>query len=122
MTTAPATRLARLIRDGVFTEEGTLISAGAGSYNDFGEFQTGAGQSSTVKLVTAPVTGRERETLPEGLREKNLRTFYLATQVRATEEGDGGIAGDIIEYNGTRWRVVQAQDWGGFWSCIGEQV
>lgn len=120
MGTEIAKRLAERIRAGLFTETATLKRQAAGSYVR-GKWEAGAETSSTIKIVTAPLSGQERLALPEGLRQANVRKFYVATEVRAGEEGGGTVA-DVIGYDGKEWRAVIVQDWGGFWEVTGEQA
>lgn len=121
MTTTIAERLGARLLDSAFTEGASLIRQSAGTRNQYGEFVPGATTTTAISLVTAPITGQERLALPEGLRDRNIRKFYLDTEVQAVDEGDTGKDGDVIEYGGSQWRIRMVQPWGGFWEAMGEQ-
>ena len=58
-----------------------------GDFNKYGEFVPGGVVEVPVQVVSAPVSGEERQVLPEGLRERNVRTFWLTEAVSAVVEG-----------------------------------
>lgn len=71
-----------------------------------------------IKVVVAPVDPTVRETLPEGFRESELRTFYTRAEVSTGVEGEE--IGDLIRYEGGNYRVVRVHNWGGaFYEAIG---
>ena len=112
MTSATARRLGRIPRSRRFREEAVLIRQAAGSRNEYGEWQPGDPTEADVLLASAPISGKAREQLPEGVRGDTLRTFWLREEVDAVEEGRH--AGDQIRHDGTTYRIVMVRDWGGF--------
>ena len=122
MTTAIAQRLGRNLASSAFAETATLIRQSAGMRNQYGEWIPGDPVSSSVTLVTAPLSGQQRQALPEGLRERNLRVFYLAEKVNAVIEGSTGQTADIIVYGGINWHARISEDWGGFYAVTAEKT
>ena len=91
-----------------------------GGFNQFGEFEPGTVTETAVQVVTAPVSGEDRQVLPEGLRERNVRTFWLTEAVDAVVEGSDGETGDQIVFDGVTYQVFQVDDWAGaFVECRG---
>ena len=92
----------------------TLVTIDRSSRNEYGELVEGQEKHRSVEGVTAPITGRERETLPEGLRAEDVRTFWLKENVTVLVNSDS----DYILYGGSKWRVVQANNWGAFFEVV----
>ena len=101
------------------TVAAVLRRQSAGSFNDFGEFVPGSVTEVPVRVVTAPISGEERQVLPEGIRLRDVRSFWLTEPVTATAEGTDGESGDQIEYDGATYRIFEVQDWAWFWECRG---
>ena len=120
MTTPAAQRLGQHLSDSAFTESATLRRQSAGLRDNNGKWVPGDPVSETVDLVSTPLTGEQRQSLPEGLRTRNLRMFYLAVEVTACLEGTQGKQADIIVYNGGNWHARTSEDWGGFWAVAAE--
>ena len=93
-------------------EEVTVITHAAGTFNDAGEFVPGIARRKTVRVATAPLSGRDRETLPEGLRSMDARKFWSKEPVLVVEQGK--TPGDVLEYNGKKWKAVVSDNWSGF--------
>ena len=118
MSNAIAARIGeRILNAPQFLTPATLIATAAGSYDRFGKFVEGATTETAVQLVTAPISGRDRQVLPEGLRSLNVRKFWLREAVTAVVEGEQ--AGDVIRYDGADYRAVMVEDWGGFQEVTG---
>ena len=118
MSNAIAARIGeRILNDPQFLTPATLIATAAGSDDRFGEFVEGATTETAVQLVTAPISGRDRQVLPEGVRSLNVRKFWLREAVTAVVEGEQ--AGDVIRYDGADYRAVMVEDWGGFQEVTG---
>ena len=78
-----------------------------------GEWEPGNTRAKPVQAVTAPLSGQQRDTLPEGLRQTKSRAFWLpVSEVSSVRAGETD--GDEITHDGTRYRVVSAKDWGAF--------
>ena len=105
-------------------EDAVVLQQNIGSWSR-GVFVEAEPTRIPVKVVTAPVAvgertpaGNIRKTLPEGLREKELRSFWLKQRVRALQEGE--TPGDSILYDGGTYQVVRVNSWGGvFYEAIG---
>ena len=103
-----------------FAEDGRLLRPAAGTRNEYGEWSDGTYAESDVKLSTVPVTqlgmARRRQVTEAGIRLDASRVFWTAETVHVAEEYT---AGDLIEYEGERWRVSIVQRWGHFFDAIG---
>ena len=118
--TSPASRIvARALGNVYLRQDAVVVKKADGSYIR-GRFAEGAVTRTPVKLVTAPVQPRMRETLPEGLRSSQLLTFYLRELVRVAAEGRH--TGDSIEFGGNTYNVVFVHPWGGYYEAIGVRV
>lgn len=115
--TAPLASLvgSDILNDPNFLEDAIHISESEGHRDRGGNWVRGTRVTQPVQLVTAPISGKERETLPEGLREKNVRKFWLAPTVKVLSGTDG----DLIEYNDVEYRIVMSQSWGAFQEIVG---
>lgn len=74
-----------------------------------------AGQTTTKGRVTQnpptihqapgslqPLTGRELQRLPEGMRDREVRAFFTAFQIKSK---------DVLEADGFDWEVDSVSDW-----------
>ena len=100
----PILRLAKRLPKMPFAEEIVLLRTMEGSRNEFGEYVPGGEERVPFQGASAPVTGEARLALPEGLRNKDVRTFWGAKEIRLS---------DTIEYAGSTFEVFDAQNWGG---------
>ena len=107
----------RVLRSQAFVEQARLYRYRAGAYNDFGEWVDGGVLASDINLVTVPITGQERQNLPESLRERDVRKFYTLDTASAITPGESG--GDVVLHAGTFYRIVQVRDWTGFRELMG---
>lgn len=57
-----------------------------------------------------PVSGNEKITLPEGLKEKVTYKLYTSTKVKTVDYDDYTLA-DRVDFNGDRFIVIKVQDW-----------
>ena len=111
--TAIASRLAASILNSAnFLEDGRLYRHLGSSRNEYGEPVSGPFVRYDVQLVTDPISGEERMALEEGLREEEVRKFWIKGQrVNAIL---GASNGDVIYWNGRIFRVVQVDQRGPF--------
>ena len=72
---------ADVLADPNFIEPAILLRPTEGFFNDFGEFVPGAAVENIVSLVSAPASGQERLVLPEGIRDMDVRKFWVANDV-----------------------------------------
>ena len=78
---------ADVLADPNFVEPAILLRPTEGFFNDFGEFVPGAAVENIVSLVSAPASGQERLVLPEGVRDMDVRKFWIANDVFALRPG-----------------------------------
>ena len=64
-----------------FLEPAILLRSTEGIRNQYGEFEPGAPVATPMSLVSVPITGQERLILPEGLRNEDVRKFYVIGDV-----------------------------------------
>lgn len=79
-----------------------------GSYVD-GEWVAGAESALSIVASIQPITGKEREDLPEGYR--TARTCKLFTRdVLQVLSVENATPGDIVEFDGSDWEVIDLKD------------
>ena len=77
-----------LLNDPNFVEPALLLRATEGHRDpQHGEFVPGAAIETVVNIVQAPMTGQERITAPEGLRDEDLRKFWYAGDIASLRYG-----------------------------------
>ena len=111
-----AERIGARLLDSPLATTASLHRQADGSRNEYGEFVPGAVTAIDINVVTVPISGEERESLPEGLRERDVRKFWLSGPVEAIVAGEQ--EGDIVRYKSTDFRVMQADDWDGFYEVL----
>ena len=76
-----------------FIEPALMLRATEGHRNQQGIFVPGAVLETAVSLVSTPITGQERLTVAEGLRNEDIRTFYVIGDVVGLHYGlaDGDV-------------------------------
>ena len=92
------------------TEEANIIRSQVGSRNDNGEWVPGKDVVTGIAQSTAPITDKERELLPEGLRLSDVRKFWTDAPADTIRAGEAD--GDIIDYGNKKYRVIMIADWG----------
>ncbi len=102
----------------------TITRIAASAYDSHG--RAVAGGTSTLAMVASvqPVTGRDLQRMPEGLRTRELVKLYTTTQLRTADEGAGTVA-DRFAYRGATWEVQTVEDWadaGNYFKCIAAKV
>ncbi len=80
---------------------------GVGSYSD-GVHVPPASSTLTVKAVVQPMSGRELERLPEGLRAGEVQVVYSLERLRAKAPNE---TPDQISIGGASWQVETSEDW-----------
>ena len=83
-----------------------------------------ADSTTEVEVVAAvfPVTGRELQQLPEGMRSKEVRQVFTTVALRASAPLQQP---DVIEIDGEDWLVKVVHDWnasGKFWQSFVAKV
>lgn len=86
-----------------------------------GRATLGATSSVSVRAAAYPVTGRELERLPEGLRTKELISLITADQLIPLAASN---APDVVSVDGTDYEVQLVEAWtiGGFWRAVASKV
>ena len=82
-----------------------------GDFNDRGEYEE-TETETVIKCATAPATGddaRVRVLTEGGVRLDGMRRFWLT---EAVEPVGDDTAGDVIEYDGERFRAHVVERWG----------
>ena len=105
-------RIAQRLLSANLAEPAVLIRETGGRRNRHGEYQE-ISQPKTltdIVVVSAPVSGEERLTLPEGLREQDLRMFWLKHDIIILDDNNSG---DVVEFLGKQYRAVVVEKWGG---------
>ena len=70
-----------------FLEPCILLRSTEGHRNQYGEFVEGATQETPISCPTVPITGQERLIVPEGLRNEDIRKFYVLGDVTGLHYG-----------------------------------
>ena len=70
-----------------FVESAFLLREAVGDRDDDGVWVPGAITATTVSVVQAPITGQERNTLPEGMRDSDVRKFWVMGDVASLRYG-----------------------------------
>lgn len=113
-------RAAQRILNGRMSVTAVIVRTGAGSRNEYGEWIEGAETREDVRLATAPLTAAERrDVLPEGLRPKSTRRFWLLASVSPLTVGQDAATPDAIEYEGEVYSLLSVDPWGGFFEAVG---
>ena len=108
------------LRNGAFTESATIKRRTTEGVWRRGIFVESAPVETATSVIAAPVEARVRETLPEGLRESKLLTFYVVGTLTAVKDGES--AGDEITYANDTYRIVSSHEWDGFTEAVGQKV
>ena len=115
--------VARVLASPRFCEPFTVLRERPGARNEYGEWIPGAPISDAISGVTLPAStnergGIERDMDAEGLRILEVRKFYIdeahLTEVEAVPLALGEAGALRIEYNGTTYRALMIERWGGY--------
>jgi len=86
-----------------------------GSYSSTGEWEPTTLPSLPTLAATEPLTGAERNLLPEASRLSDARRFWLTQTLRPLRVSGTWLAeGDVITYEGINWLVQRVEDWGAY--------
>lgn len=82
----------------------------AGAYDGNGRWQPGGeADPVTVTASVQPATSRQKDNLPEGVRDRAAVEILTDYRLQAVDES-AGIPGDRIDYDGETWEVQQVDD------------
>ena len=113
----PTHLVQRQIRGRAFSEEIFLVRE-VGHRNSFGEHVSETTRTHTL-CATAPATkddARVRELLEGAVALNDTRLFWTVETLDPVVPGGG--SGDIIEWQGDRFRAHSSSRWGGFSETI----
>jgi hypothetical protein len=100
----------------------SIIKGSAGTYTK-GRFTAGPTTTVTQTVSIQPVSGKERQLLPEDIKTKNTVKIYSREQLKTTNV-IGKIPADKVVYKGVSYEVAVSEDWqehGGFYKAIAVQ-
>jgi hypothetical protein len=95
-----------------------------GSYVDGLWVDGGTEQVAFDPVAVMPLTGKEVEVLPEGLRSKNAIQLLSTVQPKAADESAGS-KGDAFTYDGQTFEVRVVENWSalaGYWRAVAVEV
>ena len=106
-----------------FGESAVLIREASGSRNEYGEWIAGAASEREIEVGSEPPFkedfSRHRITEEGGLRLHDMRNFFIG---EALHPAGRDTIGDILRYDGERYRVMSIQAWGSHWEAIAERI
>ena len=108
---------------GLESEIVTVTRRAAGSRTK-GLVTPGASSTLTVSASVQPITPRQAQMLPEGIRQSASFVVFSGTELKATDPLTGAV-GDTISYRGRTWEIVSVEDWtqhGGFYKSVAAKV
>ena len=89
------------------------------SYGTDGRAVPGLATTFPAVAMVAPLSGRDLQRLPEGLRAMELRNFFSTVALRT------GAAPDVVSIGGEDWQAEHVEDWGGlgaYWRTVVRRV
>ena len=101
-----------------FASHITVLRRSAGDWTNDGVYQPHPHSQVGIDAVVLPVSGRELETVPEGLRGFENKQIITTVPLYAANDGHDS---DVIVHDNARYRIHTVTDWSqaGFWSAIG---
>jgi hypothetical protein len=92
-----------------FTQAVTVNRVAPGSYVD-GLWVDGANSATAISAAVQPLSDRDRQALPEGIRTMELLKLYTTFQLRTADE-KAGLSADDIVFQGDTYKVVALTNW-----------
>ncbi len=101
-------------------EPATLIRQEPGQRVN-GRWVPGQEVLTDITAVSAPPdAAKMRDVLPEGTRLSESRTFWIeGVEIESVRVGANATEGDVIEYDGTRYKAHHVESWPGFVEVLG---
>lgn len=103
-----------------FPEDVVLIRAEPGFLED-GRVVRGDSSESTLIMSSHPAPGSQVDRLPEGLRNRDVRSFYARCDFIGADAPDGRPPDKLRRANGVTYEVQRSDDWsnnGGFYHAL----
>ncbi len=98
-----------VLTDPAFLDPVTVQTAIPGGYDTEGIWVDASTSESTPYFSSQVTTDKELLLLPEGERNKTLRTFYGRTELKVSENN---VAADVIlDHLGADWKVIKSANW-----------
>lgn len=100
----------------------TVTRASAGAYGSDGVYVPAGTSTLSAPACVQPITGRELQRLPEGLRSSEVRVFYTVVELRCAAPD---VAPDRVSINGSTWQVERVEPWnelGNYFRCLVRKV
>jgi len=85
------------------------VTRDAGTYVD-GDWVPST-STLTIRGSLQPISGRERQSLPEGYRSPGRFKLYTRAVLQGAVGGDAGHNADLITYRGSVFEVASIEDW-----------
>lgn len=105
-----------------FASTYTVTRQSASAYGDDGVLDAPTTSTVTIRACVQPVTGRELQRLPEGLRTRELLSVWTATQLFTQGAGQDP---DLLDIDGDTWEVQTVERWdtlGAYWKVVVAKV
>lgn len=119
----------RFVRSRKLTSKATLRRQSEGMRNERGRWIPGTTTEHNIRLATVPYRykgirgeGVKSITVPEGVREADVRYFYVIDSDEINTVIPGESTGDVIIYDGTEYRVVGVLGWAGYSEVVGVKL
>ena len=104
----------RQVRGRAFSERVTIQHI-IGEWNVYGQYSTATRETKTLCATAPPTTAsdaRVREITEGGILLEAIRFVWTVEELHSVSYDEG--PGDIVIYQGEKWRVQNTQRWGGF--------
>ena len=107
-----------------FGESAVVIRRGEGDRNEDGVWARAAATRTGITVASAPILAEQASVIvPDGVRLDSVRQFWApADSVRPIKVGSNPSDADLIEHDGTIYRVTSVQNWGGFQEIVGQYL
>lgn len=105
-----------------FSDDYTVTRTGVAAYDVHGDPVAGSSSTFSIRACVQPVSGRDLQRVPEGLRTQELIALFTPTELR-TKTGTN--EPDTVAVNGVTYQVQQVERWaelGNYWRAIAMKV
>ncbi len=94
----------------------------ASAYGTDGRLVVASTSTVSITACVQPLSGRELERLPEGLRTRELKAIYTATELKTQGSGQDP---DLVSIDGDSYEVQRCDRWaelGSYWRVVASKV